>query len=339
MKLVALLLPLTLSITGLPSGKRLPVHVDGRTIADGYALVFGWPGVYIEGRFRGTGVVLVYETSGDKMRVLVDGKVYRTLTETGRTELRIVGLEPGVHNVRLEKLTESQSGGSRFLGFFTSGTPLPAPAHHVQIEFIGDSHSVGYGNTSSTRDCTEPQVHDTTDTSQAFGPVLARRLGADYRVIAYSGFGVVRNYAGHMPGESLPSLYPRAMPSRLEPAGPDSGWQPRVIVINLGTNDFSTPVHADEAWNDDAALHADYRARYVDFVKELARRQPQAKLVLMGAENFYPDVAAVAEITGATPVKVPVLEMTGCNWHPSVKDHRTMADLLDPIVRAALTPP
>lgn len=338
MKLVALLLPLTLSITGLPSGERLPVHVDGRTIAEGQALVFGWPGGYVEGRFRGTGVTLAYETSGDKIRVLVDGK-FRTLTESGRSEVRIVDLEPGEHSVRLEKLTESQSGGTRFLGFFTSGTPLPARAHRVQIEFIGDSHSVGYGNTSATRDCTEAQIHDTTDTSQAFGPVLARRLGADYRVIAYSGFGMVRNYAGHRPGENLPSLYPRAMPGLPEPARPDPGWRPRMIVINLGTNDFSTPVRAGEAWADDAALHAGYRARYLDFIKELARSQPQAKLVLMGAENFYPDVVAVAETTGATPVKVPVLEMTGCNWHPSIKDHRTMADLLDPIARPVLTLP
>ncbi len=55
----------------------------------------------------------------------------------------------------------------------------------------------------------------------------------------------------------------------------------------------------------------------------------------MGAENFYPDVAAVAEAAGVTAVKVPALEMTGCNWHPSIQDHRVMADLIEAALKKA----
>ncbi|NYT42570.1 SGNH/GDSL hydrolase family protein [Sphingomonas sp. R-74633] len=338
MKLVALLAPLLLSTTAVPEGKPLAVDVGGRVVAEGKAMRFGWPGAYFEGRFRGTEVTASVETQGDFLRLSIDGRTFQTLVTPGPAVVKIAGLKPGVHVVRLEKLTESQSGSSRFLGFTTPGTPLAPIIRRAAIEFVGDSHSVGYGNISASRDCTQLQVHDTTDTSQAFGPVLAKRLGAEYRVIAYSGYGVVRNYAGGKPGENLPFLYPRAIPGEAAPAAPDS-WRPQVIVVNLGTNDFSTPVHAGEAWADGAALHADYRMRYIDFVKELRRLQPQAKLVLMGAETFYPDVAAVAEATGATPVKVPQLEMTGCHWHPSRKDHRMMADLLDPRVRPALTLP
>jgi lysophospholipase L1-like esterase len=333
MKLAAPLLPVLIATPAPQQGARLPVHVGGRVVPDGPALRFGWPGVYFEGRFRGTAVTVVYDTPGDIMRVLVDGRVFQTIARTGRSEVRIAGLRPGAHTVRLEKLTESQSASSRFLGFFTPGRALAAPRAKAQIEFIGDSHSVGYGNTSPTRDCKAPQVHDTTDTSQAFGPVLARRLGADYRIIAYSGYGVVRNYAGKFAGESLPTLYSRAIPGEAATAKPDKGWRPGVIVINLGTNDFSTPLHAGEPWADAAALRVDYRAKYIAFVRARRAEQPQARIVLMGADNFYADVAAVAAATGATPVKVPALEMTACNWHPSLTDHRTMADLLQPIVR------
>ncbi len=333
MKLIALLLPVALSVPAPEQGKRLPVHIGGRAVAEGKALRFGWPGTYFEGRFRGTDVTVVFDTKTDFYRVLVDGKVFQTLTRPERTELRVKGLKPGIHTVRLEKLTESQSGGGTFLGFFTSGTPMAAPVLRNQIEFIGDSHSVGYGNTSPTRDCKAQQVHDTTDTSAAFGPVLAKRLGADYRVIAYSGYGIVRNYAGKFPGENLPYLYPRAIPGEAGAAAPDRGWRPGVIVINLGTNDFSTPVHAGEAWADDAALRADYRAKYIAFVRARQAAQPGARILLMGAENFYADVAAVAAATGVTPVKVPALEMTGCNWHPSLKDHQVMADLLATTLR------
>src|SRR3954462_3533198 len=120
--------------------------------------------------------------------------------------MTIAGLAPGDHVVRLEKLTESQTGGGRFAGFFTASddTPLPAPSYARAIEYIGDSYTGGYGDLSTTRTCTGQEVHDRTDSQQAFGPALARRLGADYRVNAYSGFGVVRNYAGTAPGLSLP---------------------------------------------------------------------------------------------------------------------------------------
>lgn len=329
---LALLAPIALSAAPAPEGRMLDVHIGGRVAVQGKAIRFGWPGVYVEGRFRGTEVSAHVETQGDWLRVSVDGKPFQTLVTPGPAVVKVARLKPGIHSIRIDKLTESQSGNSRFLGFFTHGTPLAPPARTQRIEFIGDSHTVGYGNTSPTRDCDEKKVHDTTDTSQAFGPVLARRLGADYRIIAYSGYGVVRNYAGGKPGENLPFLYPRAIPGEPAPARAD-GWRPGTIVINLGTNDFSTKLHAGEAWADDAALRADYRKRYIAFVRARQAAQPRARILLMGAENFHPDVAAVAEATGVTAVKVPALEMTGCNWHPSLKDHRVMADLLAAALR------
>lgn len=327
--LIALLAPLTLSgpQVPLPDGKRLPVHVGGRVVKEGHALRFGWPGTYFEGRFRGTEVAAAIATQGDFLRVSVDGRPFQTLVTPGPEVVKVAGLKPGTHSIRIDKLTESQSGSSSFLGFFTHGTPLPPPARRGAIEFIGDSHSVGYGDTSARRECSQQQVHDTTDTSQAFGPILARRLGLDYRVIAYSGYGIVRNYAGKFPNESLPYRYPRAIPGEAAPAAAD-GWKPRIIVINLGTNDFSTPVQPGERWADDAALRADYRTKYIAFVRARQAAHPGARILLMGADNFYADVAAVAQATGATAVAVPKLEMTGCHWHPSLKDQRVMADLV-----------
>jgi lysophospholipase L1-like esterase len=330
------LLPLLLAAAqAAPERHPLPVHVGGRVVAEGAALRFGWPGVYIEGRFRGTAVTAEVENAAEPLRVLIDGKSAGTIA-AGAGRFAAAGLVAGEHRIRLEKVTESQSGSVRFLGFFTPGTPLPPQARARGIEFVGDSYTVGYGNTSPRHDCGATGVHDTTDTQQSFGPQLARRLGADYRVVAYSGYGIVRNYNGNKPGESLPFLYPRAIPGEAEPAASDAGWHPQAIVINLGTNDFSTPLHAGEAWADDAALRAAYRTRYIGFVRELQARQPQARFVLMGSDRFIADVRAVAVATGATAVQFGPLELTGCDWHPSVKDDTAMADLLEPLVRPLL---
>jgi lysophospholipase L1-like esterase len=332
-----ILLPLAF-LAAAPAATPLPVLIGGRTIAeaDG-ARTFGWPGTFFEARLRGPAVRVVFDAPEDFLRLAVDGHSRRDFARPGHVDLTLDDLGPGEHIVRLEKLTESQTGGSRFLGFFAAnGTAaLPAQPRPRRIEFIGDSYTVGYGNLSPTRECTRPQVHDRTDTQQAFGPLVARGLGADYRVNAYSGFGMVRNYAGSSAGLSLPAIYPRLKPD--DAAHIDRGdpaWRPQLIVVNLGTNDFSTPLHAGEPWADDAALRTAYRARYLSFVGDLAARQPQARFILMGSDLFYRDVVQVAAALNATrPGRVTTLHFgglafAGCDAHPSLADHRVMAGLL-----------
>ena len=276
----------------------LPVHVGGRAIheADG-SWRFGWPGVYFESRFRGTGIVVAVDTPTEFFRLTIDGVEKARLIGPGTARLAITGLPPGEHVARLDKLTESQEGGGRFLGFLpvAGDVPLAPPARARRIEYVGDSFTVGYGNASPGRTCTRQEVHDYTDTSRAWGPLVAARLGADYRIVAYSGIGVVRNYAGAMPDRSLPIIYDRLVPGDAAPLESDAaGWRPQLIVISLGGNDFSTPLHAGERWPDQDALRADWRAHYVAFVRRLMARQPQARFLLMGHDPFFADVERVA---------------------------------------------
>jgi lysophospholipase L1-like esterase len=330
-----------LALAAASAPAPLPVTVGGRVLpeADG-SLSFGWPGVYFEGRFRGQAVRVRFVADSDFLRLLIDGREVKRWEHPGAVDAVIDGLAPGDHVVRLEKLTESQQGGSRFIGFYPAegSTPLSARAPTREIEFIGDSYTVGYGNTSPATTCSRDAVHDLTDTQQAFGPLVARHYDADYRINAYSGIGVVRNYAGGSPEMDLPKIYHRMSPDDAVNADRGGNWRPSVIVVNLGTNDFSTPVHPGERWADEAALHADYRARYVAFVRDLAAHQPQAHFVLMGAANFYPDVEAVAAALDAdqpdlaTPLLFDGLAHTACDFHPSLADDRRMAGLIESVV-------
>lgn len=317
---------------------QLPAHVGGRVIEEGPVARFGWPGVYFEGHFSGTEVTVAVESATEHFRVLVDGRERALIVQPGTARLTIAGLAPGEHVIRVEKTTESQQGGGRFLGFWAERALPPRPRAR-RIEFIGDSYTVGYGNASHGRTCTEQEVHDLTDTSRAFGPLAAARLDADYRMIAYSGFGIARNYAGGAPELSLPAIYDRAIPGEPGAATAEDGWRPQLIVIALGTNDFSTPLGPGERWADQRALSADYRARYVDFVRRLSARQPQARFLLLAHERFASDVEQVAAaLNGGGPSIVTLrygeLERTGCNWHPSLADHRALAELvLDAVAR------
>ena len=323
-----------------PAATALPLNVGGRTIREpGGALRFGWPGVYFEGRFHGTGVRVRFEAPAEHMRLLIDGEERTVFERAGEVDLTFGGLAAGEHIVRLEKMTESQSGGGRFHGFYpvSGARALPAPRRARQIEFIGDSFTVGYGNTSLRRECSAREVHDTTDTQQGFGPLVARRFDADYRINAFSGFGIVRNYAGRERGVSLPAIYPRLKPD--EPAGleaGDPGWRPQIIVINLGTNDFSTPLQPGEPWADQAALRSAYRSAYAGFLRRLAARQPQARFVLMATEPFLAEVEQVASTLAerTTVLRFGQLERSGCDWHPSLADHRRFAAQLEALIRS-----
>jgi len=341
---VASVAALMLGATPGLAGEPLPLHVGGRVVAEpGGALRFGWPGVYVEGRFSGPAVEVAVETGQEHLAVSIDGQRRAELTKAGLARLSFAGLSEGPHVVRIDKLTESQSGSAKILGLFAGkgSKALPEVQRARRIEFIGDSHTVGYGVRGTSRDCTQEQVHDLTDTSLAFGPVLAGRLDADYRIVAFSGRGVVRNYAGGAAGEPLPVLYDRLIPGDAEPLiAADDGWKPQLIVIGLGTNDFSTPVKPGEAWADGAALREAYRDGYVSFINRLAGRQPQARFLLIAGDLFVDDVAEVskrvnAAVPGlATPVRITGMVQTACHAHPSVADQLLMADALEAAIKA-----
>ena len=330
------MLPLLLAAAIAQSA--LPLNIGGRVAPapqGGYD--FGWPGVYFEGRFSGPEVEVAVNTGAEHLAVSIDGVRKAELTKSGETRLKLDQLGLGEHTVRLDKLTESQTGSARFEGFFvgSQGRALPAPTRPRRIEFIGDSHTVGYGVRSASRDCTQAQVHDLTDTSLAFGPVLAGRLNADYRIEAFSGRGVVRNYNGFGPGEPLPALFPRLIPGQAEPrVSANDPWKPDVVVVGLGTNDFSTPLNPGERWADEAALRKDYRDSYVSFIQGLKASRPNARVFLIAGDTFADDVAEVAQRAGATAVRITDMDRGACHWHPSVADQKMMADRLEAAIGA-----
>ena len=323
----------------------LPVHVGGRTVAEsGGVRRFGWPAVYFESRFRGTAVRVRFEAKEDFLRLLVDGREIRLFSRPGPVDFAVTGLAKGMHTVRLEKLTESQDGASRFSGFYAmrGSVAVPAPRRLRQIEFIGDSYTAGYGNMSDTRTCSKAEVHDRTNTQAAFGPIVAKHYGADYRVNAYSGIGIVRNYDGSAPGVTMPRLYWHALPQLDAPVDRPAGdWRPQLIVVKLGANDFSTPLHPGERWPDQPALEKDFAATFVDFMTRVHARQPQTAILLMSADTIYPKITLVAAtlrqagIKRVTTLEFSGLDLGGCDYHPSLRDHQKLAVLVEQAVDRA----
>lgn len=320
-------------------------HTAGRVEADGGELRYSWPGVYFEGRFRGTGVGVVLDDPAADYDVQVDGATVATLVTPAAGTHWVTGLAGGQHTIRLVKRNESPWATSAFGGFVAvrGGAILGKPAaRHRQIEFVGDSYTAGYGNLSTTRDCTGDEVNRTTNADQSFAAVAARRLGADYQINAFSGRGMVRNYNGGEPGTDYRTYYDRALLAVDGDVWPrPRSWHPQLVVVGLGINDFSTAVNPGEPWTPDSLLAA-YRAAYHGFLDKLrARYGPSVTIVVsatyMSNTTVYAEAAEqiVRERNSAGDRRVRYwyygnegLDYLGCHWHPSLHDHQLVADRL-----------
>jgi lysophospholipase L1-like esterase len=318
------------------SAAALDLVLSGKaTPDDDLPTLFQWPGIYLEAEFGGPEILLRFDNTTDAFNIAIDGGEPARLVKPGSAVYRIAGLTPGWHRIRIEKTNESQDTVGNFTGLWIAPKEdfrWTAPRTR-QIEFIGDSYTVGYGNTAGKRECTKDELWATTNTSKAFGPLTAKHYDADYQINAFSGRGVVRNYDGFA-GAPLPGLYPYALyDGKTEYHDPK--WQPQVIVIALGTNDFSTPVHAGETWKTQDELVKDYEASYAAFVTALRAKNPDAGFVLISYDTATsPAINAVRDrLKAAGETKVDVLEITGftknaCDYHPDTDDDRKISDTL-----------
>jgi hypothetical protein len=263
----------------------------------------------------------------------------------------VTGLAPGPHTIPVTRRSQDGRTTPRFGGFVAAvdGALLPPPAPRVrQIEWIGDSFSAGYGSLSTGPECTPAEIARTTDVDRAFPVLTSRHFDADYHVNAYSGLGMVRNWNGGLAHVDYRTFADRA---RLAVDGDvwaaPADWKPQLLVIELGGNDFSTPVRDDERWTA-ASLRAAYKAAYHGFVAKLrARVGPRPMILVVTARlSTTPDLPAVSreivdeqKARGETRILLGELDVTGldfaaCQRHPSGADHRKMTEQLIALINA-----
>ena len=318
--------------------RPLPLHSVGRVVASREGYRRQWPGSYFEAAFRGDDAYLKIGPGAVSLRVRIDGGATEKLVKPLPGYYRLTGLGEGVHRIRVDVTSESQAEPTLLGGIYVpAGKALPAPRPRArQIEFVGDSHTVGYGNTSDTRDCSEDQVWRTTDTSLGLAALTAAKYDADYQVNAISGRGIVRNYNGSA-GTTLPRAYPFALLDQSHRYR-DRAWRPQVVVVALGTNDFSTPLHAGEPWQTREQLHADYERNYVAFVRAIRAKHPKAFILLWSTDMSGGEIASeVAKVATAlqsngerriAALTVGGLALNGCHYHPSLADDAKIADAI-----------
>jgi lysophospholipase L1-like esterase len=327
--------------------QQLPTQTGGRLLvstsgAGEKSYSYDWPSVYFETAFTGDSLTLKFDDAHHIFHLLINDNTPIIITKPGKKDYTVPTLAHGAHKVRLEKITESQFNTGRFLGFYSDDKPAPLTTRNRRIEFIGDSFTVGYGNTAASQQCTGDEVYEKTNSQLAFGPLVAKHFNADYHINAFSGVGLVRNYNGNSPDKSIIGLYPFTLHNNQYIYA--SNWQPQVIVIGIGTNDFSTALNASDRWKTRAELQQDYAEKYIHFVQALQTRNPKAHFILMATDQLEGEIATqvnkvVTQLKADGLHKIDSiifkgLEYKGCHWHPSAQDHELLAKLVIDYLKA-----
>lgn len=305
---------------------------------------YQWPGIYFRAAFKGSQVYFRVGKAHEILHIRIDGQQVAKLVKPTPGIYEVDGLDNNKHHIGVYVATESQDAPDAFGGFAipVGEKVLRLPGRKRQIEFIGDSYTVGFGNLSPTRICTNEQVWARTDDPAAFGPLTAEHYNADYQINAISGRGVVRNYNGGK-ADTVPEAYPYVLFNK-DQEYIDPTWQPQVIVVGLGTNDYTTKLHAGEKWKTRAELHADYVNTYEQFLNKLRKQNPHAYIIVWAADVANGEVEAQASKVvqqlhqqGFQDLKylaIHNITFTACDQHPSLKDDKYIAQTLEQVIDA-----
>ncbi|MDO4960589.1 MAG: GDSL-type esterase/lipase family protein [Eubacteriales bacterium] len=298
------------------------VKVIGRADYSGNMLVMAGSGSGCEFSFYGDQLTLTF--AGDTSAVSGNTKLYpriaiyvngeRThdfMIDSPEKTVNVVNAStPAVYTVKVLKLSEAQMSiaGIKNISVHSINNVVPTPDKNMLIEFVGDSLSCGYG----VDDTAAGNVFytSTEDVTKSYAYKTAELLGADYSIVAFSGYGVLPGTSMLLDGDfiapkSMLQYYERLSYSRghigtnvyAEAIDWDFSRQPDVIVVNLGTNDY-------EYIRTGADSIQDFKDYYREMLDRIMNNNPDSKILctlgIMGQE-LCPQVEEVVNEINAGP--------------------------------------
>ncbi|SEN85385.1 GDSL-like Lipase/Acylhydrolase [Flavobacterium sp. CF108] len=253
------------------------------------------------------------------------------------------------HHLEIYKNTEAQSGNILFAGTTAKLTSISSKKKK-KIEFIGDSITCGAASDPSDIPCDKGEYMDHHNGYYAYGPTLSRTIGVDYLMSCVSGIGIYRNWNDENKDEAImPDIYQNLYLTKdVSKPKYDFAFQPNIISIALGTNDFSGGDGKKERlpFNPEK-----YVSNYINFIKMLYEHNPNVQIVITNSpmvggeravvfENCLNKVKnAFAEDKTHKPIQIfkfKPMTPKGCTGHPDVADHKVLAEEYAPFLKKLL---
>ena len=284
---------------------------------------------------------LQYELDGVyQKRIRIDGSSSAPIIITASTE--------GRHAIWIYKATEAHTGPIFIQKITGQNLKLipnpPAPL----IEFIGNSITCGAAADPSEVACGKGAYHDQHNAYYAYGPRVARTLGANFILSSVSGIGIYRNW--NSDGPTMPQVYEK---TDFQNAGTRvwnfNTYNPQIVSIALGTNDLSNGDGKKQRLPFDSGA---FVSNYIKFVQQVKSNYPNAQIALLsspmsGGSNrllLQNCLLAVkksidAIYSSGKPVALHFfqpMQARGCSGHPNVEDHAILASELAPFFKNLL---
>ncbi len=361
--------------------EQLKLH--GRHTGNLSPLTLFWTGSALELNVSGSELWIEVEAGFDSLEpwiniVINSCPVSRRMLTKGRIWIPVFrGMNPGkVKNVRIIRESQAMNGDPecylQLHAVKADGAFLPVEERPYRLEFIGDSISSGEGAVGAKEE--EDWIPMWFSATDNYTWLVAQNLGAEYRVISESGWGVYCSWDNNL-HFNLPDYYEQVCGVLTGDRNRTLGafekndftaWQPDAIIVNLGTNDssaFYSPGWRDETsgitfkqrLNEDGSFHDEdlekFRQAVKGFLAKLRHHNPRAQIIWaygMLGHQLLPAIreAAAAYCRETKDDRISVLalpdtteETVGSRMHPGVLSHRKAAEVLSEYLRSILTKP
>ncbi|PHR86975.1 MAG: hypothetical protein COA80_19180 [Leeuwenhoekiella sp.] len=286
-----------------------------------------WGGAYLKARFSGKTVQLNL------------GKAVNIYVNIDNTGFKLYQAEPGILNLTPESLDDQvhqlmivasyANDEILFKGLILDkgATTLAQPQKEI-IEFIGNSITSGQQTTHKNL--------------SAYSWITGENLEVDHTQISYPGITLTDGY--HYTGDWAPKrgqkfqYFSTKSPGHQDcPKWDFSQYTPKIIVINLGTNDHNLKVP-----------NSVFEETYYQFLKNIRDEFPETFIVAMGTlGGYYIEETrnAVVRFSESLDSRIQFIDSTG--WllpsqdfvdtnHPNDQGHLKIAIKLAPILKEYL---
>ena len=281
----------------------------------------------------------------------LDGKYLgRKKIESEATEPYVleVSSKEKTHTLKIIKESEASNGFVLFSGIKVEKVMGYTQQPKYFIEYIGDSITCGAVSDGSVTPCDEGNYFDHENVYYSYGANMSRALQADFMLSSVSGIGMYRNWNDENIEEPImPQVYENLYLDTNHSKKYNFEPKPNIVSICLGTNDLSSGdgIKPRLAFNKEK-----YTTNYINFVKTVYNHYPNTQIVLLnspmvGGENNILLLSCLKEVQSYfaenNNKSILLFEFdkaytNGCLWHPSVEDHRQIAEKLTPFFKNIL---
>ena len=250
-----------------------------------------WGGAYFKVNFTGTTVKIQLASAATFYAEIDGGTPVNYSGVSGTVNLTPTALTAGVHSLRVSN-AYAATGSLPFQGLILDSgavTQVPPVASDI-IEFVGDSITAGQGTSRQAL----------TD----YAWLTGEQLHAEHTQIAYPGWCLTNCSTPYMSDQFF----------KLATSGSTTWdfttYQPSVVVINLGRNDYNH-----------AVTDATFQSVYTTFLQNIRTKYPAAQILVLRTfrgDLATPTQAAVVARNTAGDSKVHYVDTT--NWLTPVTD-------------------